>query len=89
MPVWGDGSESQKSTESRRFGAWLQKTTNVEVVYFDERYTTVEADNLMGDGIYTKKQKKERRDMIAATVLLQSWLEAGMPRDARPEGLSD
>ena len=42
--------ESQKSTEARKFGEWLGKVTGVPVEYFDERFTTSEADQILGIG---------------------------------------
>ncbi|MBL9122028.1 MAG: Holliday junction resolvase RuvX, partial [Planctomycetaceae bacterium] len=44
LPLHGDGRESQKSQEARRFGAWLAAQTGVPVEFFDERYTSVEAE---------------------------------------------
>ena len=47
LPVHLDGRESQKSIEARQFGQWLQETTGVSVVFFDERFTTAEAEQLL------------------------------------------
>ena len=44
LPVHLHGGESQKSTEARAFGEWLGEVTGVPVEYFDERFTTAEAD---------------------------------------------
>ena len=44
LPVHLHGGESQKSTEARAFGKWLGEITGVPVEYFDERFTTSEAD---------------------------------------------
>jgi putative Holliday junction resolvase len=54
-------------------------TLGVEVVTWDERLTTVEAErSLRAMGV---KGGRRRRvvDQVAATVILQSWLEAGRP----------
>ena len=47
LPVHLDGRESQKSIEARQFGQWLQETTGVSVVFFDERFTTAEAEQIL------------------------------------------
>lgn len=77
LPVHLDGRESQKSRESREFGKWLEATTGVPVDFFDERFTTAEADEYLAMGELTKKQRKARRDQLAAQIMLTAYLEAG------------
>ena len=48
------------------FGEWLGKVTGVPVEYFDERFTTSEADQILGSAKLTKKQRQARRDQLAA-----------------------
>src|SRR5215204_1796488 len=57
LPVHLHGGESKKSTEARAFGKWLSQTTGVPVEYFDERYTTSEADELLNAANLTKKKR--------------------------------
>ena len=78
LPVHLDGREGVKAVEARAFGAWLGEQTGLPVVFYDERFTTVEADRaLKASG---KKGKARRRtiDESAAAVLLQAWLESGV-----------
>ncbi len=70
LPVHLSGSESQKSTEARAFGEWLGEVTGVAVEYFDERFTTSEADELLSSVKFTKKQRQARRDQLAAQIML-------------------
>jgi putative Holliday junction resolvase len=77
LPVHLDGRESQKSQEARAFGQWLGEATGVPVEYFDERFSTVEADELLGQRKLTKKQRQARRDQLAAQVMLTAYLETG------------
>ena len=76
LPVHLDGRESQKSAEAREFGAWLAEGTGVPVVFFDERFTSAEADALLDAPGMTKKKKKARRDQIAAQIMLAGFLES-------------
>lgn len=76
LPVHLDGRESQKSIEARKFGAWLQEITGVEVRYFDERFTTREAEQYLSGAQLTKKQRKARLDKLAAQIMLTGYLEA-------------
>jgi putative holliday junction resolvase len=77
LPVHLHGGESQKSTEARAFGEWLGKTTSVPVEYFDERFTTAEAERILDMANLTKKKRQARRDQLAAQIMLTAYLEAG------------
>jgi len=75
LPLHMSGDESKKSTEVRAFGAWLGEQTGCPVRFHDERFSTVAADALMDDAELTRKQRKKRRDMLAAQIILTSFLE--------------
>ena len=87
LPVHTSGGESQKSGEARAFGAWLEQTTGVPVEYFDERYTSAEAESLLLEAGLTKKRRKERLDQLAAQIMLTAYLEAGARGQQSPESL--
>lgn len=89
LPVHLDGHESQKSLEARRFGQWLQEATGKPVEYFDERFTSSQAEQLLLGAELTKKRRKERLDKLAAQILLSSWLEAGQRGNDAPGPLED
>ncbi|MBR0237087.1 MAG: Holliday junction resolvase RuvX [Thermoguttaceae bacterium] len=76
LPLYPSGDESPKSVQAREFGAWLEALTNVPVVFYDERYSSKFADELMRDADFSSKKKKANRDKLAAYVLLASYLEA-------------
>lgn len=76
LPVHSDGREGTKALEARAFGAWLAETTGLPVVFFDERFTTAEAEKILWSAGLTHRQRKQRRDRLAAQILLQSYLEA-------------
>lgn len=79
LPVHLDGREGVKAVEARTFGAWLAEVTGLSVVFWDERFTTREAENYLWAAGLTHQQRKERRDRVAAQLLLQSYLDAGCP----------
>lgn len=87
LPVHLDGRESGKSTEARTFGKWLQEITDVPVVYFDERFTSLEAEQALMGAEFTKKQRKARLDKLAAQILLTAYLEAGKPSGEETQGI--
>ena len=89
LPVHLDGRESQKSHEARQFGQWLAETTGVNVVFFDERFTTSEAERFLAEAKLTKKQRKARLDKLAAQIMLAAYLESDPRCASRPQGLDD
>jgi putative Holliday junction resolvase len=89
LPIHLDGRESQKSIEARDFGQWLAETTGLPVTFFDERFTTSEADEVLGAARLTKKRRKERRDMLAAQIMLAAYLESNTRGETQPRALND
>ena len=89
LPIHLSGEESQKSYEARQFAQWLGETTGVPVELFDERFTTAEADAALLAGELTSKQRKKRRDMLAAQFMLSGYLEAQRGREGKAESIDD
>jgi putative Holliday junction resolvase len=79
LPLHLDGREGQKAREARVFGQWLAETSGLPVVFWDERFSTVEAESALWQAGLTHKRRKDRRDRVAAQILLQSYLDAGCP----------
>jgi putative Holliday junction resolvase len=89
LPVHMSGDEGRKAAEARAFGKWLGETTNRPVAFWDERLTTSQAEQYLWDARLTHKQRKERRDKVAAQIMLQAFLDAGCPQIAQAEPLAD
>ena len=87
LPVHLSGHDSQKSQEARAFGTWLAELTQVPVEYFDERYTSLEAEEILGQANFTKKRRKARIDQLAAQIILTAYLEGGEGNRQLPQGL--
>lgn len=75
LPLHLDDRESPKSREARQFGAWLGETTGVPVEFFDERFTSREAEDLLLAADLTRKRRKKRMDMLAAQIMLSAYFE--------------
>lgn len=90
LPLHTGGGESDSSRLARRWGTWLAEATGLPVYYHDERYSTVDADDVMRSAGFKPKDRKAKRDMLAARILLQNYLEAGCPEgEAPPQSLDD
>ncbi len=87
LPVHLDGREGTKAAEARVFGRWLGEQTGLPVLFFDERFTTVEAESALWSAGLTQRRRKARRDRVAAQIMLQAFLDAGCPEPAVPRGL--
>jgi putative Holliday junction resolvase len=87
LPLHLDGREGDKAREARAFGAWLGEVTGLPVVFWDERFSTAMAETALWDAGLTHKKRKERRDRVAAQILLQHYLDAGCPPEPPPASL--
>jgi putative Holliday junction resolvase len=58
----------------------LRAALDLEIVTWDERLTTVEAERSLRVMGVRKGRRRRVVDQVAATVILQSWLDAGRPR---------
>ena len=76
LPISLDGSEGPAARAARHLGAEIAAGVDVEVVYHDERFTTVTADQALISGGVRRKKRKDKRDQIAAAVMLQAYLDA-------------
>lgn len=75
LPMNMDGTEGQRAKLVRAFAQTLAQRTGRNVELFDERLTSAQADWLMAQSGLSHKQKKQRRDAIAAAVMLKSYLD--------------
>ena len=81
MPYELDGAVGPMAQIAEKFAAKLERVLDVPVVRWDERFTSVEADELLRDLPRKRGKRRERgdRDAMAACVLLRDYLDAGCP----------
>ncbi len=84
LPVHLSGRLGQTADLARKWGDWLGEVLRLPVIFWDERFTTAEAENALQDAGLTTKARKNKRDMVAATLLLQGYLDSGAPLDPAP-----
>lgn len=75
LPVNFDGSESIQTEKTVRFIEALKKETKIPVVTEDERFTTLEARRVLIEGGVRREKRKNSVDSIAASYILESYLE--------------
>ena len=65
----------ERAEETKEFQAMLQRRTGLEVVLWDERLTTMESERILQEGGVRRENRKERIDWMAATLILQSYMD--------------
>jgi putative Holliday junction resolvase len=75
LPVSHDGGEHDMAAAAREFGAHVAAVTGCEVVFADERFTTIVAERALLESGMRRQKRRGRRDMVAAAVMLQSYLD--------------
>ena len=73
LPINMDGTKGERANKTEAFGRNLQKVSGVEVVYKDERMTTLEAQRSLAFGGLSKEKQQKNIDSVAAQIILQSY----------------
>jgi len=76
MPFRLDGSEGTLCGRIKKIGRSLEAATGLKVEYQDERFTSEEAADLLGEASVRGKKKKAVIDKIAAQIILQRYLDS-------------
>jgi len=76
LPLEMDGREGPSARRARRFGEAVGEAAGLPVVMWDERLTTAQASRALREGGVRARDERRIIDQAAATVLLQSYLEA-------------
>lgn len=84
LPLTMAGEEGPQAKRVRQLGDRLGDLLGIPVAYVDERLSTAEAQRVLRAAGRSEKEQRGMIDMIAAGLLLQSWLD-GRERDAAHE----
>lgn len=76
LPRNMDGSEGESAVNARAFAQELTDELDIETVLWDERCTTITAHGYLNDTNTRGKKRKAVIDEVAATVILQSFLDS-------------
>lgn len=82
MPLKMNGKVGLQADEVKAFAAELAKITEIPLVFWDERLTSVQAERAMREAEMSRKKRAKVVDNVAATIILQSYLDS-IPK---PEG---
>ena len=62
--------------ETLAFKEMLERRTDLPVVLWDERLTTMESERILMAGGVRRENRKEVIDQIAASIILQSYMDS-------------
>ncbi|MCX7705181.1 MAG: Holliday junction resolvase RuvX [bacterium] len=76
VPLRNDGSISSRAEKMLSIITRLKGIVKAEFIPWDERMTTIEAENILLMADLSRKKRKMVRDKLAAQIILQSYLDS-------------
>ena len=75
LPINMDGSEGPRAQATRAFARNLSSKTDLPIVYWDERLSTVAAERAMLEADLSRRKRAAKVDQVAASFILQGLLD--------------
>jgi len=76
VPYQMDGSVSERGEQILKFAEKIKSTFALPVVFWDESYSTVHAEEKLIEANMSRKKRKKVIDKVAAVFILQEYLES-------------
>lgn len=76
LPKHMNNDLGERAQKALAFGEMVKRRTGLEVVMWDERLTTVEAERTLIENNVRRENRKQYIDKIAAVFILQGYLES-------------
>jgi len=70
-----DDTEGERCKKTAEFKLMLEKRTGLPVILWDERLTTVEADEILISCGISRQERKKYVDKVAAVLILQGYMD--------------
>lgn len=74
LPLNADGTESDQTRWTRDFATKFSEKSEIETDFEDERFSSLEAEELLKEAKMNWKQRKLVLDKVAAEIILQNYL---------------
>lgn len=81
LPKMMDGTEAVQSGKVREFAAKVKTRFSLPITFVDERLSTALVQKMMIEGGVRREKRREVVDMLAAQIILQSYIDR---KRARP-----
>ena len=76
LPKHMNNDLGERAQKALAFGEMVKRRTGLEVVMWDERLTTVEADRTLMEAGVRRENRKQYLDGLAAVFILQGYLDS-------------
>lgn len=76
LPKNMDGTEGERAELSRRFETLLKAATGLEVRFWDERRSSIEAHAILHANGRREKDHRKNVDAVAASLMLEGYLRS-------------
>lgn len=76
LPKHMNNDIGERAEKALAFGDMLKRRTGLEVVMWDERLTTIEAERTLIENKVRRENRKQYIDQIAAVFILQGYLDS-------------
>ena len=77
LPRSLSGEEGSAAEKARELGSAIAAAIECDVEYFDERFTTVQAESALLEGGMRRQKRRQTVDKVAAAMMLQGYLDRG------------
>lgn len=75
LPINMNGTMGPSSEKIKNFCEKLNVATGIEIIFQDERLTTVAATRVLLEADVSRKKRKQVIDTVAASLILQTYLD--------------
>ena len=75
LPFEMSGNKGAIAKDTEEFADILKREANVEIVFVDERLSSFEAEEQLKLTIKSWEKRKQLLDQVAASIILQSYLD--------------
>ena len=82
QPLHMSGKPSSQSEKVARFAEELHKALDIPIVFWDERLTSVAAEEHLAEMGLNWRKRRQHVDKIAAMIILQNYLDSRPGRTA-------
>ena len=74
LPKNMNNTLGERAEITTRYKRILEENTNIPVIFFDERLTSVISNSILIEADISRKKRKKKVDSIAAQIILQDYL---------------
>jgi putative Holliday junction resolvase len=82
LPLNMNGSRGPEAQAAEAFADMLKQILEVPIVCWDERLTTSQAEKALLEADVSRAGRRTRKDMVAAALLLQAYLDTAAGKEA-------